>query len=504
MGDSVMRSRGLRNQPLSIVTVRRLLVIGLTVAELAFFQPSGLAQATLDKAAVPSSAAAAAARRAVDGIYKSAVSDSKTASQRSALARTVLSDSALAKTDAERYAMLSLAISLSEQGDDGMLVLEVSDQIASSFSVDATRLLAEILPRSSADPRAEDWAAWSKAVSAAFNTSLAAGRFDDAEKLLTVFSNRARKSRDPKAQASTTAMKKRLVISRKQANVLTELQEAAAAPAATAKEVGRLGKHLCFVRNDWARGLTYLARGDDSQLAAAARRELERDVATDPAHAVAVADGWAAVDSKLPSTEQAAVFSHAIDLYLLALPALEGLRKVQAQRALDDLRKRAGEKGAGKSSWLTVFRSDSSEIWNTDTGDSPNRFATALDTVPEGIRYVRIRRANGDAVIVPVNNEQLGGLARGERFGWQGGKPEIYKGFLLGIFDAKTNLINQPKVFVYVHARDYFSGYGFGHQYQTVGPAVAVWDSQAIPGEVLEISVTAGQLNAAEQELLLR
>ncbi len=504
MIDSVMRSLGSRNQRLSIVVVRRLLVIGLTVTGLIFFQASGLAQATLDKAATPSSAEVITARRVVDGIYKSAVGDAKTAAQRSALARAVLNDSALAKTDAERYAMLSLAISLAEQGDDGMLVLKVADQVASSFSVDAAQLLAEVLSRSSADPTVDDWAVWSKAVSAAFTASLAASRFDDAEKLLTALSNRARKFRDAKAQGSTAAMKKRLVISRKQAIVLAELQDAAAAPSATAKEAGRLGKHLCFVRNDWDAGLKYLARGDDPELAAAAGRELERDVFTNPAHAIAVAAAWAAVDSKIPAAEQAAVLNHAIDVYLVALPALDGLTKVQAQRALDDLRKRAGEKGTSKSSWVTLFRSDTSEIWNTDTADSPNRFATSLDAVPEGIRYLRIRRVNGDAVIVAVNNQQLGGLVRGQRFGWQGGKPELYQGFLLGIFDTSKNLVNQPGVFVFGHGTEYFSGYGFGHRSQAGGPAVAVWDSKPIPGEVLEISVTSGQLNSAEQEQLLR
>jgi len=268
--------------------------------------------------------------------------------------------------------------------------------------------------------------------------------------------------------------------------------------------VGRLGKHLCFVGNNWEAGLQYLARGDDPQLAAAASLELEKDVAKNPAHAVAVAGAWAAVESKLSSTDQAAVFNHAIDMYLVALPALDGLAKVQAQRVLDDLRKRAGEKGISKSSWVTVFRSDTSEIWNTDTADSPNRFATSLDAVPQGIRYLRIRRINGDAVILAVNNQQLGGLVRGQRFGWQGGKPELYKGFLLGIFDTSANLMNKAGVYVFGHGTEYFSGYGFGQPFQTVGPAVPVWDSKQISGEVLEISVTSGQLTAAEQELLLR
>jgi len=79
-----------------------------------------------------------------------------------------------------------------------------------------------------------------------------------------------------------------------------------------------------------------------------------------------------------------------------------------------------------------------------------------------------------------------------------------YKGFLLGIFDSSKNLGNQPGVYVFAHGRDYFSGYGFGQPFQPVRPAGAVWDAKQISSEVLEISVTSGQLNAAERELLLQ
>jgi hypothetical protein len=82
---------------------------------------------------------------------------------------------------------------------------------------------------------------------------------------------------------------------------------------------------------------------------------------------------------------------------------------------------------------------------------------------------------------VAINNEQLGGRIRGERFGWQGGKPELYEGFLLGSFDASKNLKNHPGVFVFGHGDEYFRGYGFGHLFRTGGPAVAIWDSKPSP-----------------------
>jgi hypothetical protein len=281
MSVAVTRSCSSRDQRCRSAAKRALLLIGLTLAGLTLGEPWSFAQDSEGKVAAPPKEESVA-RKVVVGIYVAAVSNANTAAQRSGLARAVFSDSAVAKTDAERSAMLALAISLAEQGDDGMLVLEVLDHGTSIFSVDASELLADVLPRTSADPKPDDWAAWSKAVPAAFTASLLASRFNDAEKLLAAFSNRTRKFRHLKAQSSTAAMTKRLVILRKQGNVLAELQDAATAPSATAKEAGRLGKQLYFVGNNWEAGLQYLARGDCPQRAAAARRELEKSRGFEP------------------------------------------------------------------------------------------------------------------------------------------------------------------------------------------------------------------------------
>lgn len=466
----------------------------------------GAAMAQEARQAVPTRQDIDAARTTIASLYDSAVKDAKTASQRSALARTILADSLAATTGAERYVMLTAALKLAADGDDAMLVLDACDRVADAFAVDRTSLLAEHLGKSNADLAPEKRAEWAEQVRKAFESAMEADKFDDAEKLLTALAAQARKGGDPKGQALTTALRKRLTLKRKQGIEREQLRKAAAAADAAPEDHEKLGRYECFMRNEWASGLPSLAQGDDAALAAAARVEIAimRNGELKAAELIAAADSWARCDAKVSSADRTAIINHALDLYLRALPQVEGLDKVKVQRAVESLQKEAGKKTQGKGSWITVFRSDDSTIWNTDVAEKQTRYAMALDTLPEGIRYVRLRRASGQAVVLAVTNDQLAGLARGERFGWQGGKPELYKGTLLGIFDASKNLTNQPGVYVFGHGTEYFSGYGFGQRHQTVGPAVAVWDSKPIPGEAIEISVTTSHLSPDEQDLLLR
>ena len=56
-----------------------------------------------------------------------------------------------------------------------------------------------------------------------------------------------------------------------------------------------------------------------------------------------------------------------------------------------------------------------------------------------------------------------------------------------------------------VSSRDgYFSGWGFGHRIHHGGPAEVCWNSEWIPREVLEISVTGRPLTPEEQRFFLQ
>lgn len=459
---------------------------------------------TPERQTAPTAKEIQAVRETIDAIYRTPLAEAKTPKQRAALARTILGDSSATKNPAERYVMLGLAVTAATEGDDAMLLLSLCETMATEFGLDRTSLLAERLAKSSADPTVESRAQWFDIVRKEFEAAIAADRFDDADSLLTALATRARKGGDAKVQAAVTSLRKRVSLQRKRGAELEQLRKAAERPDATAKDLEKLGRYECFIRSNWPAGLPLLVKGDDTELAAAARLEMAQRPEADAKTCITVADAWARCDAKATPAEQAAILNHSLDLFLLVLPRLEGLEKVRVQRSVEALQKELAGKAGGKGGWITVFRSSDSTIWNTDTAETPNKYAVALNSLPDGIRYVRIRRASGQAVVLPITSKDLSSAARGERLGWQGGKPDVYKAILLGIFDTSKNLMNQPGVFVFVHGTECFSGYGFGHQSQTVGPAVAVWDSKPIPGEVLEISVTSNHLTPQEQESLLR
>ncbi len=103
-----------------------------------------------------------------------------------------------------------------------------------------------------------------------------------------------------------------------------------------------VGRYLCFVRGEWARGLPRLAKGLDRDLAAAAEQDMGATGSflggpAGPGTQVAVADGWLelAREADADDLERAPLAGRALRFYRQALPALQGVRRIKVAERIE-------------------------------------------------------------------------------------------------------------------------------------------------------------------------
>lgn len=440
------------------------------------------------------------AMQAVKAIYADKATKAKTPPERAALAREVFGHRDAASTQAERYAIVMAALNLATKGDDPLLLMTISDDLAATFTVDKIDLFVDRVGDTAGPVPAASWPKLKDSLDAMAAACLEANRFDDAGKVAAAITSLGKRARDTKAVNAATVLRKTITDRKKARERYDELAAAANRRDAEPKTLLEFGRMLCFVQGDWTQGVRYLARCDDQALAAVATAESR---ATNPETKLAVADAWAAYADKAPVADREPIRDHAAEIYLESIPELTGLAKVRAEKALDDVLA-ASQSTKDGGAWIVIFRSDNPKLWNTDSQDDPRNFAVPLDTLPQTIRFVRIRRGNGQAVITPISKNAIGTLTSGPRFRWQGSKPERFGAVLLGVIDNSQNVKFKPgEVAIVDSYEDVCSGWGFGTRMAHGGPAEACWAGKWMPKEPLEIAVTKRPLSAEEKKLLL-
>ncbi len=108
-----------------------------------------------------------------------------------------------------------------------------------------------------------------------------------------------------------------------------------------------IGEYLCFVKADWAEGLTHLTKGSDAEL----KRLAENDIGipTAAAEQLALADGWweHAENEKRDEIAKRAQQARAAFWYKQALPSLTGLKATKIKQRLEEIATLGAEKLGG-------------------------------------------------------------------------------------------------------------------------------------------------------------
>ncbi|HVX83296.1 MAG TPA: hypothetical protein VH253_00620 [Phycisphaerae bacterium] len=164
------------------------------------------------------------------------------------------------------------------------------------------------------------------------------------------------------------------------------------------------------------------------------------------------------------------------------------------------------------SGWIVLFRSDDSNLWNTDAGKrlQKNGYAASLDRLPGDIRYIRITRMDtGESIIAEAPRDALIKsavipnalvLQTGiQTFSDDGGAHKLLGIGAYGMLAVK----GQPYVWKTssVAIETGYGGWGIG---KTAGGGQAwSWNGQPIGKTVFEIAVKNADLSLPEKKDLL-
>ena len=452
--------------------------------------------------ALPSAVELKAGVAAVERIYQAKISALKTPAERAELAREIFANRNAAATPAERYGIEAIALTLATKGDDPSLLLVICDELANDFKMDRIAMVTERIGQTAGAINPTTWPKCLERLTAMVSECTAAGRFDDAAELATAVASLAKRARDPKAAALAASFKKSIAESRRVQDKLKKLEAEADGSEADPAALLELGRLLCFSRNEWERGCRYLARAGDPVLSNPAGLSLKGKTAEEK---LAAADAWAEAAGRADPGDRRAIREHVVAVYTELLPGLTGLAKVKVDNALDQVLKslNASEKGGQQTQWTVIFRSAKPDVWNTESEDVSN-FAIPLAKLPPLVRYVRLRRANGEMVILPIDRAAMGAETTTEPYGWNGTNVERFGAQMLGIADRRTNIEKTTGAVATSGRNGFFSGWGFGHRIHHGGEAELCWSGKWLPREPLEISVIGRPLTPAEERALLR
>jgi hypothetical protein len=438
-----------------------------------------------------------AASRRVRDVFAADVAAAKTPQQKSTLAQTMLSLAQDTQDDAECYVLLDGSRKIAVDAKDARTMDRAIQMLQVRFRLNLAKDRREALLGLAKTSPLDGLGYVVDALIADAEKLKQADRLDDATEVAKAAAAAVRRGKDPAKQRQVTGLLDDLKNRAKEQAVIQPWLDRLASNPNDAEATLELGKHRCFVEENWQVGLPLLAKSRDRALAKLAAIDLECGDAWE-AH-VKAADGWYAYHESLGSKQITAAASRARHHYEQALANAAGLDRAKISKRLEAL---AAMEGGGGGTWTVVFRSTDPAIWNTNTNNGFTNFAVPIDSLSENVRYVRIRRSNGEAVVMPIKKQQLTKEFYGPQYGWCGAGQRMKSDVLLGICDTTKKLVGTPgQIKIGITNAATFSGWGFGHAHQG-GRTNMAWNGVPTPMEVLEISVLDRDLNAKEQRQL--
>ena len=283
---------------------------------------------------VPPVAARSQATKLLNDLFKKELAALDSSAKRIALARTLLKQAAGQRPGtADHYVLLEKAYDLAMLGGDVGLTCQVIDQLTSSYQLDGVQLkggaLASLAETATKPNQQRKLALMALDL---LDRAIAADDIEGGRKLGKIAYTVARKSDDKALIAQTAERGKAFKEIQKsfedfQHALVTLKTDSKNATASTLA-----GKYYCFVKDDWKQGLPLLAQGNDAGLAATAAKELAAP--TDGAALFDLAESWDDLAETEHGLRHVRLKVHARTWYQKALPSLDGLARVKAERTL--------------------------------------------------------------------------------------------------------------------------------------------------------------------------
>ena len=297
-------------------------------------------QPRAERLAIPEQAQQDEARKLVVDIFGKELSAAKSPTEKIALANKLLRQAAESKNDPPGcYVLMLIARDLAVDANDLDQLLRTMEVLGATFKVAGSEDKLNALTTFSA--RGLKPATYKTTAEAALRESRVAGEaedYDAAIKLARLAYNLVtdKKIEDPKLNKQILAQGKDLVAAQaRRAAYLTSLEKLKAQPDDPEANL-TAGRGLLFVKQDFAQGSTYLAKGGDPDLKGLA--EKENAASQDAAAQVALADEWFELANKTETpAEKNAELRRADYWYRRASPAVVGLTKAKVDKRIAEL-----------------------------------------------------------------------------------------------------------------------------------------------------------------------
>ena len=287
---------------------------------------------------VPTESDQEAPRRRIHDIYHDNFDSLGTPESRLTLAAKLRQQGVETDEDpVTRFVFLKMAVDLAAAAADAQESFKAVAAIKQHYDADIPKMKADVLAEVLKSPRVGQTGTYlAQAASLLAEEAVARDDYKTADRLFNLAGVAARKA-NCKTMGGEMATRTREISrdARAYAPVEKSLGILANNPL-DAEANGEVGRWLCFRKNDWPHGLTYLARGESRPLAELAQRDLAaQGKETNPSEQLQLGDGWWDLSGSARGVTGAAYMCRAVYWYQKALAGLSGLDKAATAERID-------------------------------------------------------------------------------------------------------------------------------------------------------------------------
>jgi hypothetical protein len=235
-----------------------------------------------------------------------------------------------------RFALLKLAQQIGLEIGDPELILRAIDEAGKYFEIDVSSAKQAALQKAAQQPRPPGQAKlFAEKCAVLMQQAIKQENFSWAFECGRAAYTAAKQAHDSALLKSLAAEGERLLALRAEYEKVQEAQKRLAQQPDDPEAHRLVGRYLCLVHENWAKGLPHLARSNDPDLKSAAEKDLAQP--TDVRSQIDLADLWWDLAQKHAGPEKQALLRRAAWWYRQALPQATGLDKTKASARLAEV-----------------------------------------------------------------------------------------------------------------------------------------------------------------------
>ncbi|MCS7305247.1 MAG: LamG domain-containing protein [Thermoguttaceae bacterium] len=233
-----------------------------------------------------------------------------------------------------QYVLFQMAAEWAARAADGSLLHEALDGLAQRFQVDSHLVLIAVLEKAAAAPGEENLLRDRLEMLQEMAEELVAqDDYGNADRLAKAALAMSRKIKDTDLQRQTGAWTGKIERLSQQHAKLREYLDRLAKNHEDPEANLAVGRWYAFLVGQWEKGLPYLVKANQPEIAEAARLDLKGP--QDAGEQQKLAELWWQLGEKASGEERLAMLARAVYWYEQALPHLSGLSKTSAQRRIE-------------------------------------------------------------------------------------------------------------------------------------------------------------------------